>query len=148
MKHNLKYYLSEGSAVGISLASSALTAYLTDKVTDSDAIISTLSSIGGTIGWVSGNIGIYVFLHRKEYDNRERSFKYDVKALFKSNLEGIVTTTSIRIPLQFMFQKYCGIYPAFAAPFAHIIGGVAGTLVRVIRNYQRSIVGSKKYRPH
>lgn len=140
---NWKYWVSEGTSIGISLTTSVLTAYLADKVTDSDAIISTASAIAGTAGWISGTTGIYTLLHRKEYKSGERNFKQDVKSIFKSNLEGIATTYSVRIPLQYVLQKYLNVEPPIAATISHIAGGIGGTVVRVIRNYQRKIFGNK-----
>ena len=140
---NWKYWASEGASIGITLTTSALTAYLADKVTDSDAIISGLSAIAGTVGWISGTTGIYSLLHRKEYKSGERNFRQDVKSIFKSNLEGIATTYSVRIPLQYTLQKYLNVEPAIAASISHIAGGIGGTVVRVIRNYQRKIFGNK-----
>ena len=143
-KHNIKYWISEGASIVIALTTSALTAYLADKVTDSNAIISGASAIAGTVGWISGTTGIYSLLHRKEYKSGERNFKQDVKSIFKSNLEGIATTYAVRIPLQYALQEYFKISPPLAASISHIAGGIGGTVIRVFRNYQRNIFGNKK----
>lgn len=140
---NWKYWVSESVSVGISLGSSVFAAYLADKVTDSDAVISGLSAIAGTAGWIAGTTGIYCGLHKKEYQSKERNFKQDVKSICKSNIEGIATTYAVRIPLQFVLQKYANLEPPVAASISHIVGGIGGTVVRTIRNYQRNIFGEK-----
>lgn len=142
-KHNLKYWISEGTAVFTALAGSTLTAILMDKVSDSDALISAVSAFGGTVGFLSGTIGVYAGLHAGEYKRGEREFRKDMKDLFRSNIEGITTTYALRFPIQYSLQKL-GMYPGIAAPVSHILGGIAGGAVRIIRNYQRNIFGNRK----
>ena len=142
-KHNLKYWISEATSVGIALTTSALSAYLTDKVTDSNLVISSVSAIAGTIGWIGGTMGTYSLLHINDYISKERSFKQDMKNIFKSNIEGIATTYVVRIPLQVALQKYLKMQPPMAASISHIAGGIGGSAVRIIRNHQRNIFGNK-----
>jgi hypothetical protein len=144
---NWKYWTSEVASVGISLTASALAAHFSDKITDSNAVISGVSALAGTAGWIAGTTGIYTALHTPEYFSKKRSFKKDVSSICKSNLEGIATNYVVRIPLQFALQKYLDIDPAIAASISHITGGIGGTVVRLFRNYQRNIFGNKKYDP-
>ena len=141
-KHNIKYWISEGASIFTALAGSTLTAILMDKVCDYDSLISAVSALGGTVGFLSGTMGVYAGLHAGEYKRGEREFGKDMKDIFKSNIEGIVITYVMRFPIQYGLQK-AGVYPGIAAPVAHVLGGIVGGAVRIIRNYQRNIFGNK-----
>ena len=143
---NFKYYTSEVVGVVFGLASTALAAYGMDKVSNSNSIISVTSAVGGTVGATIGSVMAYVGLHVGEYKNRHRNFRQDVNSLIKSRLEGTGTIYAVRLPLQYVLQKFCNIDPVVAAPVSQIIAGVSGVGVRVFRNYQRRIFGNHELR--
>jgi hypothetical protein len=64
---NKKYYSSEIIASLLALVLSVTSAVLMDKITDSDALISIVSALGGTLGFFAGTLGIYALLHIRQY---------------------------------------------------------------------------------
>lgn len=141
--NNLKYYISEAVGIMLGLASSSLSAYATDKITDSNAMISVVSTISGTFVATVGNIVTYAGLHINDYKNRQRSLQQDVSSFVKSRLEGIAVACIIRLPLQYSLQEFCKVNPLIAAPVSQIVSGACGVGVRFFRNYQRNIFGNK-----
>lgn len=142
--NNFKYYTSEAIGIIFGLTSTSLAAYAMDKTSNSNSIISIISAISGTVGAATGSIATYAGLHINEYKNKHRNLQQDISSLIKSRLEGIGTFYAIRLPLQYSLQKFCGINPVIAAPTAQIIAGISSVIIRIGRNYQRNIFGSKK----
>ncbi len=142
--NNLKYYASEMVGVIFGLTSTSLTAYAMDKISDSNSIISIASAISGTAGATFGSITAYVGLHINDYRNKHRNLQQDISSLIKSRLEGTGTIYAVRLPLQYILQKFCGINPVIAAPISQVIAGISGISVRISRNYQRKIFGNRK----
>lgn len=138
---NKKYYSSEIIASLLALVLSVTSAVLIDKITDSDALISVVSALGGTLGFFAGTLGIYTLLHIRQYRRKERHFTHDMKSIVTSNIYGIVAMYAFRIPCQYVLQKM-GIIPAFSATIAQFLSGLIGTAVRVYRNYKANIFGS------
>ncbi|MBN2314725.1 MAG: hypothetical protein JXM79_12410 [Sedimentisphaerales bacterium] len=144
MKHpllsrtSLKYYASEILASLFALVGSAGSAYLLDKVTRSDILISAVSAVSGTAGFVVGLGLIYAILHIRHYRDGRRSFAADMKAIFKSNLHGVAAMYAVRIPFQFVLQRYW-LSPPVAATIAQAFSGVVATAVRAYHNYKADI---------
>jgi hypothetical protein len=111
-----------------------------DKITDSDALISIVSAVGGTFGFFAGTLGTYTLLHIRQYRRKERHFTRDMKSIVTANIYGIVVMYTFRIPCQYILQKL-GIIPAFSATIAQFFSGLIGTAVRVYRNYKANIFG-------
>jgi hypothetical protein len=65
-----------------------------------------------------------------------------MKSMFISDIHGIWVTYIIRIPLQYVMQKF-GVAPALAAPIAQVFSGQIGTVVRIYSNYKKKIFGAK-----
>jgi hypothetical protein len=141
-KTNKKYYASELISYATAAGASSLTAYITDIFTNSNLLITIISTIGGTIGFIAGGLGSYAILHFSEYKNGKRKFPVDMKSMLISNVHGIWVTYIIRIPLQYFMQKF-GVVPALAAPIAQVISGQFGTVVRVYSNYKKKIFGAE-----
>ncbi|MHC4692773.1 MAG: hypothetical protein ACYS67_08525 [Planctomycetota bacterium] len=137
---NKKYYTSEIIASLLALVLSVTSAVLMDKITDSDALISIVSALGGTLGFFTGTLGIYTLLHIRQYRRKERHFIRDMKSIVTANIYGILAMYAFRIPCQYILQKM-GIIPAFSATIAQFLSGLIGTAVRVYRNYKANIFG-------
>ena len=137
---NIKYYSSEIIASLLALVLSVAAAVLMDKVTDSDAAISVVSALGGTLGFLAGTSGIYALLHISQYRRRERNFSRDMKSIFTANIRGIFTMYVFRIPCQYILQKL-GLTPALSAIIAQGLSGLIATAVRVHHNYKKKIFG-------
>lgn len=137
---NKKYYSSEIIASLIALVISVTFAVLMDKITNSDALISIVSALGGTLGFLAGTLGIYTLLHIRQYRRKERHFTRDMKSILSANIYGIAVMYVFRIPCQYVLQKL-GIPPAFSATIAQFFSGLIGTAVRVYRNYKANIFG-------
>ena len=135
---SLKYYASEILASLLALVGSASSAYLLDKVTHSDILISAVSAISGTAGFIVGLGLIYAILHIRHYRNGKRCFTSDMKAIFKANLHGIVAMYAVRIPFQFVLQRYW-LSPPVAATIAQAFSGLVATAVRAYHNYKADI---------
>ncbi len=113
-------------------------ALITDRHTDSDLLITLVSTLGGTAGFLSMALGLYLLLHLKEYANGNRNCKQDTSSIMKSYFDGLIATYAFRIPFQFLLQKL-GVAPTVAAPVAQVVSGQIGNVVRIYRNYQRNI---------
>ena len=137
---NTKYYSSEIIASLLALVLSVTAAVLMDKVTDSDAAISVVSALGGTLGFLAGTSGIYALLHIWQYRRRERNFPRDMKSIFTANIRGIFAMYAFRIPCQYILQKL-GLTPALSAIIAQGLSGLIATAVRVHHNYKKKIFG-------
>ena len=137
---NKKYYSSEIIASLLALVLSVTSAVLIDNITDSDALISIVSALGGTLGFFTGTLGIYTVLHIRQYRRKERNFTRDMKSIVTANIYGILAMYIFRIPCQYILQKL-GIIPAFSATIAQFLSGLIGTAVRVYRNYKANIFG-------
>jgi hypothetical protein len=139
---NTKYYASEVVSYITAAGAASLSAYIADIFTNSDLLITIISTLGGTVGFLAGGMGSYAILHFGEYENGKRSFSLDMKSMFISDVHGIWVTYIIRIPLQYFMQKF-GVAPALAAPIAQVISGQLGTIVRVYSNYKKKIFGAE-----
>jgi hypothetical protein len=137
---NKRYFASEIISYVFAAAMASLTAVITDAFTDSDLIISVVSTLGGSVGFLAGGMGSYAILNIAEYKSRKRKFSSDMKSMFVSNIHGIWVTYLFRIPLQYFMQKF-GVTPAIAAPIAQVIAGQIGTVARVYSNYKKKIFG-------
>lgn len=137
---NTKYYSSEIIASLLALVLSVAAAVLMDKVTDSDAAISVVSALGGTLGFLAGTLGIYALLHIRQYRRRERIFPRDMKSIFTANIRGIFAMYAFRIPCQYILQKL-GLTPALSAIIAQGLSGLIATAIRVHHNYKKKIFG-------
>ena len=137
---NKKYFASELISYVFAAAMASLTAVITDRFTDSDLIISVVSTLGGSVGFFVGGMGSYAILNIVEYKSRKRNFPLDMKSMVISNIHGIWVTYLFRIPLQYFMQKF-GVAPAVAAPIAQVIAGQIGTVARVYSNYKKKIFG-------
>lgn len=138
---NIKYYSSEIIASLLALVLSVTAAVLMDKITDSDAAISVVSAIGGTMGFLSATSGIYALLHIRQYCRKERSFSHDMKSMFTANIRGILAMYAFRIPCQYILQKV-GLTPALAAIISQGLSGLIATAVRLHHNYKKNIFGN------
>jgi hypothetical protein len=144
MKHpllsrtSLKYYTSEILASLLAVVGSAGSAYLLDKVTASDILISAVSAVSGTVGFVVGLGLIYAVLHIRHYRNGQRSFVADMKSIFRANLHGVAAMYTVRIPFQFVLQRYW-LSPPVAATIAQAVSGLIATGVRTYHNYKADI---------
>jgi hypothetical protein len=138
---NKRYFASEIVSYVLAAAMASLTAVITDSFTDSDIIISVVSTLGGSVGFFAGGMGSYAILNIAEYKSHNRSFSFDMKAMFISDIHGVWVTYIFRIPLQYIMQKF-GVAPAIAAPIAQIAAGQVGTVARVYSNYKKKIFGA------
>ena len=137
---NIKYYSSEIIASLLALVLSVAAAVLMDTITDSDAAISVVSAIGGTLGFLAGTSGIYALLHTRQYLRRKRNFNHDMKSIFSANIRGILAMYAFRIPCQYILQKL-GLTPAVSAIIAQGLSGLIATAVRLHHNYKKKIFG-------
>jgi hypothetical protein len=138
---NKKYFASEIVSYVAAAAAASASAAATDLFTNSDFVITIISTIIGSIGFSIGGLGTYAILNIAEYKNRNRNFQSDMKSMFSSNVHGIWTTYLFRIPFQYIMQKF-GLLPAVAAPIAQVVAGQIGTIVRVYSNYKKKIFGN------
>jgi hypothetical protein len=141
-KTNEKYYASELISYITAAGAASLTAYIADIFTNSNLLITIISTLGGTIGFLAGGLGSYSIMHFGEYKNGRRNFPQDMKSMFISSVHGIWVTYIIRIPLQYFMQKF-GVAPALAAPIAQVFSGQIGTVVRIYSNYKKKIFGAE-----
>ena len=141
-KTNKKYYASELISYATAAGAASLSAYIADISTNSNLLITIISTLGGTVGFLAGGMGSYAILHFAEYKNGRRNFPLDMKSMFISDIHGIWVTYIIRIPLQYFMQKF-GVAPALAAPIAQIFSGQLGTAVRIYSNYKKKIFGAE-----
>jgi hypothetical protein len=148
MKHNglfsaanKKYFASEIISYIAAAAAASASAAATDLFTDSDIVITIISTIVGSVGFLAGGMGTYAILNIAEYKNQNRNFRSDMKSMFASNIHGIWATYLFRIPFQYIMQKF-GVLPAVAAPIAQVVAGQVGTAVRVYSNYKKKIFGN------
>ncbi|MGB8227189.1 MAG: hypothetical protein WCE45_10065 [Sedimentisphaerales bacterium] len=137
---NKKYFASEIVSYIAAAAAASASAAATDLFTNSDFVITIISTIVGSIGFLVGGMGTYAILNISEYKNLNRNFQSDMKSMFVSNIHGIWVTYLFRIPFQYLLQKF-GVLPAVAAPIAQVIAGQTGTAVRVYSNYKKKIFG-------
>ena len=140
---NIKYYSSEILASLLALVLSVASAVLMDKLTDSDAAISIVSALGGTLGFLAGTTGIYALLHIRQYRTGQRRLSHDMKSIFTANIRGIFAMYLFRIPCQYILQKL-GLTPALAAVIAQGLSGLIATAVRIHHNYKKNIFGNFK----
>jgi len=137
---NVKYYSSEIVASLLALVLSVTSAVLMDKTTNSDALISVVSALGGTLGFLTGTLGIYAVLHIRQYCRKQRHLARDMRSIFMANIRGIVGMYAFRIPCQYILQKL-GVAPAFSATIAQFASGLIATAIRVHHNYKANIFG-------
>ena len=137
-KQSWKYYLSEIAASLVALLTSTVSAVITDKLTDYDIVISVVSAVGGTAGFVAGSLLFYAILHIPEYKAKKRNLFYDMKSIARSNLHGIIAMYAFRIPFQYFLQKG-GIAPAYAACVSQFLSGLIATAVRIYHNYKAKV---------
>jgi purine-cytosine permease-like protein len=138
---NWKYYSSELVAYVAAIICSTLSAVLADIYSSSDVFISSVSALGGTVGFLVGALTTYCLLHLSDYYANRRNFKKDIRIITKSHLRGIFATYLFRIPFQFMLQKF-GMAPAVAAPIAQVVAGQIGSAVRIYSNYKKKLFGT------
>ena len=139
---NKKYFASEIVSYIAAAAAASASAAITDLFTNSDFVITIISTIIGSIGFLAGGMGTYAILNIAEYRSTNRNFQSDMKSMFISNIHGIWVTYLFRIPFQYIMQKL-GVLPAAAAPIAQVVAGQIGTAVRVYSNYKKKIFGSQ-----
>ena len=137
-KQNRKYYFSEIAASFVALITSTASAVITDRFTDYDMVISVVSAVGGTAGFVIGALFIFAILHIPEYKAKKRNLVYDMKSIAKANLHGIIAMYAFRIPFQYFLQKK-GITPAYAACISQFLSGLIATAVRIYHNYKAKV---------
>jgi hypothetical protein len=137
---NKKYFASELVSYVAAAAMASASAAIADLFTNSDLTITLISTICGSVGFFVGGMGSYAILHLAEYKNGKRNFPLDMKSMFISDIRGIWVTYIIRIPFQYLMQKF-GVVPAIAAPIAQVVSGQVGTIVRVYSNYRKKIFG-------
>ncbi len=137
---SIKYYVSEILASLLALVASAGSAWLLDRVTSSDALISIGSALAGTAGFILGTAIIYAVLHIRRYRIGERSFSTDMKSILKANVHGIIAMYAVRIPFQWVVQRYW-LSPPIAATLAQALSGLIATAVRAYHNYKANIFG-------
>jgi hypothetical protein len=142
---NVKYYSSEIIASLLALVLSVTSAVLMDKTTNSDALISVVSALGGTLGFLGGTLGVYALLHLCQYCRKERHLAHDMRSIFMANIHGIVGMYAFRIPCQYILQKL-GLAPAFSAIIAQFLSGLIATVIRIHHNYKANIFGA--FNPH
>jgi hypothetical protein len=135
-----KYYCSELIASLLALLLSVSAAVLTDRISDSDALISVVSALGGTAGFLGGIAGLYALLHIRAYRSRQRHFGSDIRAMTRATLHGVLAMYAFRIPCQFALQKV-GVAPALAALVSQGLSGLVATAVRARHNYRANIFG-------
>jgi len=138
---NKKYFASEVVSYITAAGMASITAAITDSLTNWDIIITIVSTLGGTAGFIGGGMGCYAILNIGEYKSGKRNFSQDMKSMFISNVHGIWVTYIFRIPFQYILQKI-GMAPAAAAPIAQVVCGQVGTVVRIYSNYKKKIFGS------
>lgn len=124
----------------LAIIASSLTAVWADRFTDSDILISVVSTLGGTVGFLVPAIGLYFILNIPEYRRRRRSAAEDFRVINRSYFESLIATYAVRIPLQFILQKV-SIEPGLAAPVAQTLAGQVGNVVRIYGNYKRRLFG-------
>jgi len=137
---NVKYYSSEILASLLAVVLSAACAVLMDKLTDSDAAISIVSALGGTMGFLAGTSGIYAMLHIRQYRRGERNFIGDMRSILSANIRGILAMYVFRIPCQYILQKF-GVTPAVAAVISQCLSGLIATVFRIHHNYKKGVFG-------
>lgn len=145
-KQNGKYYFSEIAASLIAIVCSTASAVITDRLSDYDIVISVISAVGGTIGFVIGSLLIFAILHIPEYRAKKRSLLYDMKSIAKANLHGILAMYAFRIPFQYFLQKI-GITPGYAACISQFLSGLIATAVRIYHNYKAKIFADSNPKP-
>lgn len=143
---NVKYYSSEILASLLALVLSVASAVLMDRLTSSDAAISVVSAVGGTLGFFAGTMSIYALLHVRQYRRRQRRLSHDMRSIFSANARGILAMYAFRIPCQYILQKL-GLAPALAAVIAQGLSGLIATAVRIHHNYKRKIFGGFNITP-
>lgn len=139
---NKKYFVCEIVSYIAAAGAASGSAAITDLLSNSDMVITVISTICGSIGFFAGGMGTYAILHINEYKSGVRNFALDMKSMFASNIHGIWATYLVRIPFQYFMQKF-GVVPAAAAPIAQVVAGQVGTAVRVYSNYRKKIFGSQ-----
>lgn len=137
---NKKYYASEIIASLLALVLSVACAVLMDKVTASDGLISVVSALGGTLGFLMGTSGIYALLHISQYWGKQRDLVHDMRSIFTANVRGIFAMYAFRIPCQYILQKFW-LNPAVSAVIAQGLSGLIATAVRVHHNYKKKVFG-------
>lgn len=137
-KQSWKYYFSEIAASLIALVTSTASAVITDRLTGYDIVISVVSAVGGTAGFVTGSLLIFAILHIPEYKAKKRNLAYDMKSIAKANMHGILAMYAFRIPFQYFLQKI-GVSPAYAACVSQFLSGLIATAIRVYHNYKAKV---------
>jgi hypothetical protein len=137
-KQSWKYYFSEIAASFAALVTSTASAVICDKLTGYDIVISVVSAVGGTAGFVAGSLLFFAILHIPEYKAKKRNPGYDMKSIAKANLHGILAMYAFRIPFQYFLQKQ-GIAPAYAALISQFLSGLIATAVRIYHNYKAKV---------
>ena len=122
----------------LAIAGSAGSAYLLDKATKSDVLISVASAVSGTAAFTVGLGLIYAVLHVRHYRSGQRSFAADMKSILRANLHGVAAMYVVRIPFQFVLQRYW-LSPPIAATIAQAFSGLIATAVRAYHNYKAAI---------
>ncbi len=137
---SIKYYASEILASLVALGASAGSAWLLDRVTTSNGLISAGSALAGTAGFIVGMAAVYAVLHIRRYCIGQRCFSADMKSILKANLHGIAAMYAVRIPFQWVVQAHW-FTPPVAATVAQALSGVIATAVRAYHNYRANIFG-------
>lgn len=146
LKQNRKYYFSEIAASLIAVVCSTSSAVISDRLTEYDIVISAVSAVGGTAGFVIGSLSIFAILHIPEYKAKQRNLFYDMKSIAKANLHGILAMYAFRIPFQYFLQKI-GITPGYAACISQFLSGLIATAVRIYHNYKAKIFANSNPKP-
>jgi hypothetical protein len=139
--NNRKYLIAEITAYVAAPAVSAFAAVCADTLTDSDSLISIISTAGGTIGFFGGQMAAFSILNLNQYRRGCRNLNKDMMSIFEANIHGTWATYLFRIPLQIILQKL-GISPLLAAPITQTVAGQVGTIVRIYTNYKNKILAS------
>ncbi len=139
-KSSRKYIYSELIAYASAMTATAVSANFTEQHTHSDLLISVVSAIIGSCGFLSAALVSYILLNIPEYIGAIRTPGYDVSVILRSYFKGLLATYAFRIPFQFFIQKI-GMPPTAAAPFAQVISGQVGNIIRIYFNYRARIFG-------
>jgi len=142
---SIKYYASEILASLVALGASAGSAWLLDRVTESNGLISAGSALAGTAGFILGMAAIYAALHIGRYCVGQRCFATDMKSIHGGESPGIAAMYAVRIPFQWVIQAHW-LSPPVAATVAQALSGGIATAVRAYYNYRANIFGAGEQR--
>ena len=142
IKQNRKYIIGFGSAFVGSYAVGAATSTIMENLEYSKEVIALTTLVTRTASYFVINLPVHHFLHREEYQNKERNAKHEMKTIGTSNIIG-ATTNAVLQPSFHWSAMEMGINNPYSFLMAYLAAGAISTGVKFVIDFKNKVIVNK-----